>query len=311
MVNKQLDYNDYWFGYVFNTNPEEIKKVIKEDYITSQGLKIHLDIYEDDQSSDRTVIFIPGTAMYSRFYAEFCYNLFKKRFRVVVMDMPGHGLSGGKRGHFTMKIFTKTTYDVNSYVLEKYGDKVVIMGSSLGGITTLYSAANDDNRLKGAICHNAALFDEKAYKKIIPIKGILRILLPMVPIASGIVPKMRFSVWLYLDPRKLAKKEELLNKIDYIMNDDLITDKYTAKAIRAQQKDAMAKKIEEIKTPVMIIDGDEDILFSVEYMTELYERLTCENKSLEIIKNASHLIFQENIDEVLERIVPWLEKVLK
>ena len=60
----------------------------------------------------------------------------------------------------------------------------------------------------------------------------------------------------------------------------------------------------------MIIDGDEDVLFKVDYMTELYERLTCDNKSLEIIKGASHLIFQENIQDSLERIVPWLNKVL-
>ena len=158
---KKLEYEDYWFNYVFKADPQEIKDTVKQEYITSQGLKIHLDIYDNKESLGKTMIFIPGTAMYSRFYAEFCYNLFRKGFRVVVPDMPGHGLSEGIRGHFTMDTFTKTTYDLTSYVLDTFGGKVAIMGSSLGGITALYSIANDDERLSAAICHNAALFDEK------------------------------------------------------------------------------------------------------------------------------------------------------
>jgi len=307
----KIEYEDYWFNYVFNTDPQEIKDAVRQEYISSQGLKIHLDIYDNKEPLDNTVIFIPGTAMYSRFYAEFCYNLFKKGFRIVVPDMQGHGLSDGPRGHFTMNSFTKTTYDVTSHVLDTFGGKVVIMGSSLGGITALYSVANDDERLSAAICHNAALFDEKAYKKIVPIKGILRILLPMVPIAAKIAPRVKTSVWLYLKAERLAKSEELLNKIDILKKDKLLSHKYSARALRAQQKDPMAKKIEDISTPVMIINSDGDVLFSVEYMTDLYNRLTCEHKSLEIIEGASHLIFQENIEESLNRVVPWLNKVLQ
>jgi len=307
---RQLEYNDYWFNYVFEADPQEIKDAVKQEYIISEGLKIHLDIYDNKEPLDKTVIFIPGTAMYSRFYAEFCYSLYKKGFRVVVPDMPGHGLSEGSRGHFTMDTFTKTTYDVTSHVLDTYQGKVAIMGSSLGGITALYSIANDDERLSAAICHNAALFDEKDYKRIVPIKGILRVLLPMVPIAATIAPRAKFSVWLYLKAENLAKTEEILSKIDILKKDKLLSQKYSARAIRTQQKAPMAKKIEQIISPVMIINSDGDVLFSVEHMTELYNRLTCKNKSLEIIENASHLIFQENIEESLKRIVPWLNKVL-
>ena len=260
----KFEYNDYWFNYVFKTDPQEIKDAVKQEYITSQGLKIHLDIFDNKEFLDNTVIFIPGTAMYSRFYAEFCYNLFKKGFRVVVPDMQGHGLSEGPRGHFTMDGFTQTTYDVTSHVLDTFGGKVAIMGSSLGGITALYSAANDDERLSAAICHNAALFDENAYKKIVPIKGILRVLLPMVPIAAKIAPRAKASVWLYLKAERLAKSEEMLSKIDILKKDKLLSHKYSAKSLRAQQMDPMAKKIEDISTPVMIINSDGDVLFSVE-----------------------------------------------
>ncbi|MFX1411157.1 MAG: alpha/beta fold hydrolase [Promethearchaeota archaeon] len=305
-----LNYNDYWFNYCFNTNPQDIKNLIREVYITSQGLKIHLDIYDNEEISAKgTIIFLHGTSVYSRFYAEFLYNLFMKGYRVIAPDMIGHGLSEGIRGHFTMNQFMKVVYDVNSYVIENYGENNVIMGSSLGGINALYSLANDI-RFKGAICHNAAIFNEKAYKKILKMNLFLRLIIPLVPIFANIFPKLKLSTTLYLDFNKLAKNERVLERIGLLLKDPLLSLKYTLTSLNTQMKDPLPKPIEEIESPIMIINGEEDILFSVEYMNELYDRLTCRNKTIKILKGASHLIFQENIQEVLDQAIPWLEKIL-
>jgi len=305
----KLEYKDYWFNYVLEADPQEIKNIIKEEYITSDGLKIHMDIYDNEESLDKTIIFIHGTSVYSRFYVEFLYNLFQKGFRIVAPDMIGHGLSEGKMGHFTMENFTKTVYDVTSYVIEKFGEKVAVMGSSLGGITTLYSAAYD-SRIKAGICHNAAIFNEEAYKKILKIEGKLVDLVSKIPELVKSAPKSGISIYTYLDFYKLAKSEELIKRIDLVMNDKLLADKYTLTAIYTQMSAPLAKPIESIETPIMIINGDEDVLFSVDYMQEIYDRLNCREKRLEILKNASHLILQENTEEVMKRIIPWLEKVL-
>jgi len=305
-----LQYEDYWFEYVLREDPDKIKNLIREEYIRSQELNIHLDIYDDETPREKTIIFIHGTSVYSRFYAEWLYNLYKQGFRIVAPDMSGHGKSEGTRGHFTMEKFSQEISDVVEYVINHYGEKIAVMGSSLGGITSLYATAFEP-RIKAAVCHNAAIFDEKAYKKIVEMNLLLRILLPLVPIATKLAPKFRISTLLYLDFERLAKTQDVKNKIDYLLEDPLLSLKYTVTAIRTQMKDPLAKPIEEIKTPIMIINGDEDVLFSEEYMTEIYERLTCEQRKLEIIEDASHLIFQENIQESLKRVVPWLNKVLE
>ncbi|MFX1315989.1 MAG: alpha/beta fold hydrolase [Promethearchaeota archaeon] len=305
-----LSYNDYWFNYCFDIDPQVIKNLIREEYITSQGLKIHLDIYDNKELSvNRTIIFLHGTSVYSRFYAEFLYNLFKEGYRVIAPDMIGHGLSEGIRGHFTMNQFMKVVYNVNTYVIENYGENNVIMGSSLGGINALYSLAND-NRFKAGICHNAAIFNEKAYKKIIKMNLPLRLIIHLVPILTNLFPKSKLSTKFYLDFNKLAKSKRVLERMDLLLKDPLLSLKYTLTALKSQMKDPLPKPIENIGTPIMIINGEEDILFSVEYMNELYNRLTCRNKSLVILKGASHLIFQENIREVLDKIIPWLKKIL-
>ena len=309
--NVKYDYKDYWFNYVLNTDPLKIQSVIKEEYIVSNGLKIHLDIYGDNVKDPeiKNVIFIHGTSVYSRFYAEFCYNLFKSGFRVIAPDMIGHGLSEGKRGHFTIKRFTETIYDITTHVIEKFGDKIAIMGSSLGGITSLYSVAYD-SRLKAAICHNAAIFNENAHKRIGKIKGILNFFKPMVPFFAKIVPNLRINVFSYLPKEKLANSELGFKIYDILENDKLLAYKYTLTSLRAQMKEPLAQSIEDIQTPIMIINGDKDGLFSIEYMKEIYDRLHCREKRLEILKGSAHFIFQENIKEALNRIIPWLEKVL-
>jgi len=307
----KYDYKDYWFNYVLNTDPLKIKSVIKEDFIVSNGLRIHLDIYGNiaKDPTIKNVIFIHGTSVYSRFYTEFCYNLFKNGFRIIAPDMVGHGLSEGKRGHFTMKRFTETIYEITTHIIEKYGDTIAIMGSSLGGITSLYSAAYD-SRLKAAICHNAAIFNEKAHKRIGKIKGIKRFFKPIVPFFAKIVPNLRFNVFSYLPKERLANSELGFKIYDLLKNDKLLAYKYTLTALRAQMKEPLAQPIERIQTPIMIINGDSDGLFSVEYMKEIYDRLRCKEKTLEILKGSAHFIFQENIEEALKRIIPWLEKVL-
>ncbi len=50
----KLEYKDYWFNYVLEADPQEIKNIIKEEYITSDGLKIHMDIYDNEDLLDKS-----------------------------------------------------------------------------------------------------------------------------------------------------------------------------------------------------------------------------------------------------------------
>ncbi|MFO7795039.1 MAG: alpha/beta fold hydrolase [Promethearchaeati archaeon] len=306
---KQKNYDDYWFHYVLSENPIKIKEAIKETNIVSEDIKIHVDIYGDEFLTDKNIIFIHGTSVYGKFYAEFCYNLLKQGYRVFAPDLIGHGLSDGTRGHFTMENFTNIIYDLTTHIIENYGNNVVVMGSSLGGITTLYCAAND-SRLKGAICHNAAIFNEDAYKRIINLNGVLKLLIRIIPIMTKLFPKLKLSVFIYLDFYELAKSDKILESIDFLLKDKLFNKKYTLTAIKTQMRAPLKRPIEKIDTPIMIINGENDNLFSVGYMKELYNRINSKNKELVIIKDASHLIFQENIQESLENIINWLEKIL-
>ena len=87
------DPENTWYNYCLEMDPKVIEAAISEEYITSNDMKIHLDIYGKEEDLKSTVIFIHGTAVYSRFYVEPMYSLYQKGYRVVALDLPGHGLS--------------------------------------------------------------------------------------------------------------------------------------------------------------------------------------------------------------------------
>ncbi|MHA1734347.1 MAG: alpha/beta hydrolase [Promethearchaeota archaeon] len=310
-----------WHAYCVEYDPSMIEAVIGETRVTSAGKSIHLDIYgggvDDGGDVDDgtvgapgrrgpTVVFVHGTAVYGRFYADFLFGLYKAGLRVVALDLPGHGLSEGKRGHFTVGELVTTVRDVVTYVLERFGGDVVVVGSSLGGITSLYLAAEDE-RIRAAVCVNAALLNEKAHERIVKVHGILRLLKPLVPALARVMPSFRLSVWHYLDALNLFSKQDWVEIFQVLLGDPLVSDRYTLKSLASQMRDPPARPVEEIRTPVLILNGSHDVLFSVEYMREIFGRLErSEHKRLEIVPDSPHLVLQEHREESTAIVLDWL-----
>ncbi len=309
-TSKEKEYGDYWHNYCAGTDAGDIQKVVEERWLVSGGTRIHLDIY--GKATDNlpiTVVFIPGTSVYSRFYATFLYNLHKRGFRIFCPDMPGHGLSDGPRGHFTMEQFVATVRDVISHVFDEGGKQVVVMGSSLGGITAFYTAASD-TRIKAAVCHNAAILNEGAHNRIVKVSGIYKVMKPLVPALSRIFPRLSISVESYLDPDTLTRTPSTRATLEKLFEDPLFVEKYTLTSIATQMRAKPAIPLESIETPIMLLNGTDDVLFSIDYMQEILDRLTrSREKVLEVVENGSHFILHENMSACIEKIERWITKV--
>ena len=184
------------------------------------------------------------------------------------------------------------------------------MGSSLGGILTLYTLASDERFLAG-ICVNAAVLNEGDYQKEhIKVTGIYKVLMPGVPYFSKILSRLGISVWAYLDAKNLVHKPESKELIEILLKDELLSDKYTLKSLATQMRAVPAKPVEEIETPIMILNGSDDILFSISYMERLFKRLKrSKNKKIDIIPNSSHMVLLEHINESVKRIENWLNSL--
>ena len=311
MNTPQFSQNTYWHHYIRQEHPQLIETKIHEEIIETKQFRIHMDILkpELDEVCKGNVIFVHGTAVYSRFYAEFAFQLMQNGFRVFLPDLPGHGQSTGYRGHFTMKMITDTMESITNYITSNYSEKIAIMGSSLGGIAALYTAAANSD-IDVAICHNAAVFNEGHHKEIAKVGPLLRLVLPFVPFLAKIFPKLQISVFKYLPQKSLVSSEYGQKLYAFLLKDPLLANKYTLTSLKAQMTESPACPPEEITIPIMFINGEYDRLFTVHFLKKLFHRLPNPNNEFHVIKGADHLIFQENTPESISLVIPFLLKHL-
>jgi len=74
-------------------------------------------------------------------------------------------------------------------------------------------------------------------------------------------------------------------------------------------KTDLAKPVEKIKVPVMLVHAENDSIFPQAYVEDIFNRLTCRKKYL-FFKNTEHLVMTNNVDDVVPPIDAWLRDVM-
>ncbi len=314
---KPSQYNDekYWETYAYNVNPQEVRDAVREQYVNFNGMSIHLDIYDKGIAKDAvTLVWCPGTSVYCRFYMGFLLRMWKRGYRVVCFDQVGHGKSDGvPRGHFTIPLFIDVMKTVITYVIKYLGGtgKIVVGGSSLGGITAFYTGELDSGRVSASICHNilyGGLFKPTEMFRLTP---LFKFAIKLLPLLVKIMPRFRLSVWNYLKATDLIDQslEKSRNLVDIWLADPLLSDKYSVAALHSQIKWHPDKPLEQFKTPTMLLLGSNDAIFPLPMEQRLFDRVGAP-KELALLEGGSHLVIIERAEECVTRIDTWLHKVL-
>ena len=63
---------------------------------------------------------------------------------VLAVDWPGHGASGGRRGHLTYRLAMDATASAVEVACDRWQAPVVLLGTGLGGTLACYAALEDD-----------------------------------------------------------------------------------------------------------------------------------------------------------------------
>lgn len=87
----------------------------------------------------------PGLDPYARLAAE--------GLNVLAMDWPGHGRSGGRRGHLTYRLAMDAAAEAAAVAQQRWGGKVGAFGTALGGVLAFY-AALEEPAIAAVACHN-------------------------------------------------------------------------------------------------------------------------------------------------------------
>lgn len=280
-------------------------ETIRTDTVTSDGILLHLDIFEATRG-DPVVVFVPGTAVYALVYAEFMYKLSLQGFHVIGFDPRGHGRSQGLRGSYTVQELVRDTEAVIRYAREHFGPDVFIAGSSQGGIIAFYVAAKETD-LRGAVCHNLADLEDPETLRLTRFPTLARLGRPLLSLAR-LFPELQIPIRFYLD----LKREETRffgNAQEFLNQDPLALRSISFKAFASLATTPLPCPVEKTPTPVMILHAEKDTIFPFDYIEKIYRRLP-EPKRLQLARGQPHLLLTDHVEEMIPPVTAWMKEML-
>jgi pimeloyl-ACP methyl ester carboxylesterase len=94
-----------------------------------------------------TLLFVHGSYIDQTYWAN-QVSYFSQHYKVVTLDLPGHGNSGKERKHWSVKGFAE---DVHTVIKELNLKNVILIGHSLGGDINLIAATSYPENIIGFI----------------------------------------------------------------------------------------------------------------------------------------------------------------
>ncbi len=257
---------------------------------------------------DKVVVIIHGIGEYAGRYDRIAEKFREKRIAVVSMDLRGHGLTEGPRGHCAPRkqVFEDLTTLIR-YAQDKYPSKEIVMyGHSMGGNITL------DYRYRGELCGvpSAYLITSPwiTLTKIIP-RPVYR----MVKTMAKIVPS--FGIRSNVD-------EELLGNPEYVRpysDNPLVSNRISlACAVDgfdigcALRDGTLPTRGLTEQTPTLIMIGSEDKVCDPQGSRDFYARTKEAGENVGLIewKDLFHEIHnggkESTGDEIIARIVQFV-----
>lgn len=212
-------------------------------------------------------------------------GFFEKHFNPIIIELPGHGESGGEGEE-----------EIGKYAEHIYGflkalnlPKVFLVGHSMGGAIVQTLALKYPEMIKGII-----LVGTGARLRVLPM--ILSGLLENFEETVHKINELHYSQ--KTSPDMLAKSlERMLDVRPEILHGDYL----------ACDRFDIMKEVEQIKLPTLILCGEEDQLTPVKYSQFLRDHIN--GSILELIPGSGHMVMMESASAFNEKIRDFISQV--
>ena len=267
-------------------------------FISIDGMDVH---YRDEGNKMDTLplVLIHGTSSSLHTFNDWTTTL-KSEKRIVRMDLPGFGLTGP---------FPNRNYTIDNYVefikhfLSSLGIKKCILGgNSLGGQIVWRFTSKYPEMVDKLILINAAGYPLES--KSVPIAFTVA----RIPVLNKILT--------YITPRFMARSSLESVYVDKSKVTEPLVDRYFELTLREGNRQALADRmsigeetnaihlIKKIQQPTFILWGEQDLLIPTKSAYRFHDDLP--NDTLVILKNMGHVPMEENPQESLNALLPFL-----
>jgi pimeloyl-ACP methyl ester carboxylesterase len=227
----------------------------KTGYVTVNGAKL----FYKEAGQGQPMLFVHGALGTSEEHFGNNIDEFTKKFRVIAIHLRGHGKSDLPDIPFSLDLFAD---DVFKFVEALKLDSIIYVGFSLGGMTGLNLASKHPEKIKKLITIGAVANHEGFRYNAVDV----------------------FNTWASDDVTKFLKATFVGNP-----NPDKIPEfqkKLVTAVINQNEPKLSEADIKKIKSPTLIICGDNDPFIKIEHQVYLYN--TIEKSNLLIVPRCGH-----------------------
>jgi len=236
----------------------------------------NIDITYDDTGSGPAVVLIHGYPFNRSMWAEQVSAL-ADSYRVVTLDLRGHGESESSTGASTMKLMAQ---DVAALMDELQIDRAVIGGLSMGGYVTLAFYQLFAERVEKLLLADTRAQADTEEAKATRGDQVQQIQADgMTGIVTAMLPKL-------LSPETVSKQPEIVKRVRDMMMHTSPEGAIGALRGMAERED-QTERLSQINVPALIVVGKEDPITPVADSQKMHERIA--GSQLVVIENASHV----------------------
>ncbi len=256
-------------------------------FMTSDGITLFLRAWEpfDVNAKETAVLILHGITAHSGPYEFIGSPLSKLGFPTFGLDLRGHGLSDGNRGDTPgLERFTKDLCEAVSYLKGDYS-QIVLLGHSLGVLQSALIMNTCLEGIAGAVLLSGA-------RTVRP--GVL------TPFSTS--KKVKIGLSSLISPSKpvIEYRREGMTGLD----DPLFTFMYTLRFLRMLDLKGMVFP-ENFDIPVFVGVGEEDEVFTVDAVRELFDEIPSKDKEFYVQPGARHAVFPEGS---FQPLMDWMNE---
>lgn len=260
-----------------------------EYFAISNGIPVHI---LDTKKGDTTIVLLHGYLETLYIFNEFI-EMLEKKYRIIAIDLPGHGLTGSDKEINTMEFCAQTVADV----LKKSGvEKAYIAGHSMGGYVAQNCVKMFPEMFQGIILLNSTPNADSPEKKSDREREIELVLAAKLgQLATISIPKMYAQSNLRTFDEKIEETIEITETHD---------PKGIVACIKGMMERADTKDVIKSTPKAMFIFGTDDKFIT----EEIREKLIGEFPHVKsvVIPETGHNSFIEKPEEVMKAIEEFI-----
>jgi pimeloyl-ACP methyl ester carboxylesterase len=257
---------------------------IRGFYVRVNGIKIYCET--NDAPDDKAVIICLHTAGRENRQYHDMMEIFAGRYRMIAIDMPGHGKSWPLPGNKVINNYKQYGQWIWDVIQALGVENPIVIGCSMAGGITFHIA--QEHPVRGIVCMQGSDNTEDDM-----VNGVLEMLFH-----PHICPQhshLEFS-------ESLVGTRTNQDRVDFI-NWGVLCEigKIKQGDLTETSSFNVSDKMDRVTCPVMIIEGVDDQAYTPEMAQACLNRLVnCKNKRLKLLEGYGHFVIIENPEKVCE-----------